>query len=252
MPVMKKSHIFALYASSLHSFSPINRYDRLVLSDQELAHRIKTVLRMNEGEKIILFNGLIVLEAHIVSLSKKAITLYIQEINTQKPYEVKITLLLPLLKKAMLEEAVYNATEMGVTAIQLVSTRTSRQEITTKEYERLYATMIAAAEQSKNYGLSIIRKAISYQDIFEHLRGEKSNQVNLVADPHGVSCIDFIKGRMQEKGKEITVLIGPEAGLTDEELVCAGQNGFVAVRLTSTVLRAVQAATLSVGIIRSL
>lgn len=243
-------HIFAFYTPYI--FLALKEEASLTLTDSALAHRLEKVLRMKQAEEIILFNGESAVQAEISFFSRTGVGIVVKQILESIPQKPALTLALPLLKKEALEEAVYNGTELGATVIQLISTHKSRKQLTIKEVDRLHSHIIAAAEQAKNYHIPLLKNPITYQELCALSKKNSQAHILLCADPMGEPLSALLAQSVSAFTQEIVYLIGPEGGLTQEEFAYAQNNGFIPVKLTCTTLRAVQAATLGVGIIRNL
>lgn len=230
------THEFAIFYKN---FSESNQF---ISGDSDFIHRIIHVLRMKSGDTVIIFNqqhhGYITLE----ELSAKKVTGRLNNFQKNTLYAPDITLFLPVLKKEALSEAIYGAVECGVSKIQLVTTeKVQRAWQGKKECERLERVVIAAAEQAKCFSFPDIKEPISLSAAIASLQSEHI----LCADPEGISLKELsING-------SCALFLGPEGGLTEKERndLKAAQATFF--KLTPTILRARQAAVLSVGFLRS-
>lgn len=243
-----EKHIFALHYQQLDqllNFSQEEAGEQAVrLIDESLMHRMQTILRLRPDEPVILFNRAISLTATILRYEKKSVLLRIDQQADTVIFTPPLMVGLPLLKRDDLEAAIYGLTEVGVNEIQLLITQKSRQSIDAKEYERLNRLVIAAAEQAKNYHYPLIMPS-------QPLDGWIAKQTNLILFyPDGSSLAQLIPTFSSEQA--ISIIVGPEGGLTEHEhqLVINAQKACYA--LTPTVLRAQQAVVLGAAIIRSL
>jgi len=237
IPHSRKIHEFALYTAKASEY----RAGELTLKDPDMVHRIVTVLRVARGEGIILFNKEFHARFVCTQMSKKEVTgvLAAKEPN-QRALPV-VDVLLPLLKRESLEEAIYGITECGGDSIQLVMTeRVQRKWQGLHDFERLKRIQIAAAEQSKHYTFPEIKEPIALKDALAQLR------VPLM-------CAD-VEGQpyLQTDKEHVALLVGPEADFTDTERELIKEHNATLFKLTSTVLRAHQAATVSVAMIKTL
>jgi 16S rRNA (uracil1498-N3)-methyltransferase len=241
-------HEFSLYWSKLsESLSILYSGDSLMLDDFQLYRRISKVLRLKEGEILILFDFMNHASLELAAINKKTIELKLLEKKQNTIYKPPITFLLPLLKRDALQEAVYGLVELGINEIKLVYTqKVQRKWGSQKEFERLHNIMIAAAEQSKNYAGSKIFEPQEFQKEIE----ESQNDIFLF-EPDGKSINDCIQS-LRNYEKHIVLMIGPEGDLTLEEKKHLKTNEVTFCKLTPTVLRAQQAAIVGAGIFRSL
>lgn len=230
-------HEFSFYCQQLPlQEGPFN------LAESELVKRITKILRLSSGDSILLFTR----ERHarytLTSVTENAVSGMLTNLQLNRIYQPSITLLLPLLKREALEAAVYGAVECGVTTIQLIMTQKVQRRWTgLKEYERLQRVIVAAAEQSKCFAFASLAQPISLADALNNYR-----DVQLFwADGSGEA--------LDPASSDCAVLVGPEGDLTiDEKALVRTHKEVQVFSLTPTVLRAQQAAVLSIGLMRSL
>jgi 16S rRNA (uracil1498-N3)-methyltransferase len=278
-----QTHLFSLYVPNL-KLDSWTKNQIVDLFDTDLIHRLSKVLRFEIGDQVVLFDKNISVSVVIQEISKKNIKIKVQTIQLHESLKPHITFLLPLLKKEALEQAVYSLCELGVNKIQLVVTQKSRQSLLhDKEFARLQGIVIAAAEQSKNYSLSelVLPKKLS-EIILKNISvipgcEQELRPFNIVFDPAGKSFFDLrekmklkfnlfsclpgevltkpgsspaLNGDPEQLKSSLHLLVGPEGGLTDQELLLVQKSGFVSCVLTSTILTAVQAVALGAGLFR--
>lgn len=237
-------HEFAFYYSQLHG--TLSSSASLILSDESLVHRMIRVLRFKEGDTCILFDRHSVIKATIVNYDKKTIVLAINQRESTKQLQPAITVLLPLLKREALEEAVYQLTEVGVHTIQLITTKKAhRHSLMPKEFDRLVHHSIAAAEQAKNFYLPHIMPATSLHDA---LAKSTPDSLSIFFDMQGASIIPYCAALPSYQ--QITLLIGPEGDLAHEEKELVKKSHFKVCSLTKTVLRAQHAISLAASLFR--
>lgn len=239
-----QTHLFSLYVSDFIQESwKLN--SSVIIQDADLIHRMVKVLRFTVGDRLILFNKALHADVVLEQISKKSITIQIKLLQKHQELEPLVSFFLPLLKKEALEQAVYSLCELGMNQIQLVVTQKSRQQLMgSKEFQRLENIVIAAAEQSKHYAVSQLLLPISFEKM---LQDAVVKQCNILFDPTGQS---FFTLHEKIASKSIGLLVGPEAGLTDQELQMAKQHDFYFCALTPTILTAVQAVALGAGLMR--
>ena len=246
-------HQFAFYTSLVtHIVEKGLRADIYEITDVELVHRISSVLRLNKGDTIILFDNQYHSVASILGIEpKKSVTIEIHALEVNVPLAPSIMWILPLLKREAFEEALYTLVELGVQAIQPVLTRkTSKAWWSEKDSGRSRKIMIAAAEQSKQFILPHLMPLIPL-DIWL-ARPHNPNSVKLFFDPLGSPLKTVIASLEKTTNQEIIGFAGPEGDLTQEEKDALMQHSFAFCKLTPTVLRAQQALTIGLGALRSL
>lgn len=244
-------HEFALYTPEL-SAACLHKQpgDRITITDEQLWHRLKHVLRTAPGTLLLLFDRTTALEARLQTYEKKE-TLQFELISLIKKAVLAPTIIvmLPLLKREALAEAFYSCVELGASQIHLVTTSSSQQTWSTeRDMSRCEKIMIAAAEQSKQFMLPGVKSPCTLADTLKQL---PKASLRIHCDPQGVSLWKVLEQIEHEKPETIVLSFGPEADLTDNERVLLYQNQFVACALTPTVLRATQALVVALGALRS-
>lgn len=245
---MANKHLFALHVP----FSlPVKVGESFQIADPESWQRIVKILRLREGEQVILFNGQTHIILYLIRLAfnpkQPLIVGEVVESYSSTPLSPHITLLQGIPKKAVLEEIVYNAAQLGVTSIvPLQTTKAHALPFSAKETERLFKIMIAACEQAKQFAIPQLKNPISLKEAVEDYQAERQ----LVFDSTGKSCASFFSSL--KIPASLTVAFGPEGGLTDEELATLEEASFEKVQLTPTILRSEDAPLLGIGLLRSL
>jgi 16S rRNA (uracil1498-N3)-methyltransferase len=235
-----QKHLFAFY----YPFPTNNKEDTLIIFDEPIIHRIGTVLRMSVGDHFILFNAEHTLRVELKTVDRKSIIVTVLSRTTNTKPSISLVLVLPLLKREALQKAIYGVTEMGVSAIQLVTTTKSRKSLLKHEFNKLQTTIIAASEQSKHFTMVTLQPPTAFKDYLE----ANSHTVSLVADPSGKPIFQNLS---YSYGHTISLYVGPEGDFTLEEKAMLHDHGVHSTKLTSTVLQSYQAATLLVGICTS-
>jgi 16S rRNA (uracil1498-N3)-methyltransferase len=142
---------------------------------------------------------------------------------------------------------IQKATELGASRIVPVFTKRSVVRLDEKQAERKLqhwrAITVAACEQC---GRNRVPELTLPTDFFDVIPPDTSGSTRLLLSPSGDLRIDDL----EEVGKGITVLIGPEGGLDDVEQEAAIRAGFKAVRLGPRVLRTETAAIAALTIIQ--
>jgi 16S rRNA (uracil1498-N3)-methyltransferase len=154
---------------------------------------------------------------------------------------------IPLLKKDNLEEAIYNAVEVGVQEIQLYKAdKSSLQSVDEQLHKRLQKQIIAAAEQSKNFKGACLHLPRPLTDILK----EKSQQRCYIFDSSGTPLSPLFFAKEQASYENINLFIGPEGGFSIQEQSLFNYYQSTVIVLTPTILRASQVITLAAGLFR--
>ncbi|MEX0939837.1 MAG: RsmE family RNA methyltransferase [Candidatus Babeliales bacterium] len=250
---MQKAHEFAFYEPALlKQLSIYKENQQAIIDDKLLFHRITRILRLTIQDTFLLFDRQqhMQFELIIAEPKKKQIQAIVVKKQRNKILEPAITFFLPILKKDALEHTIYSMVECGATTVQLLYTQKVQRKLNQKEFDRLQNIMIAAAEQSKNFAFPILHEPKLLQEAIPTF---DSFNVVYFFDMNGkdiLHCLESIKFS-SNKNFSIGLMIGPEGDLTDNEKEQLQEKRVVFCTLTPTILRAQQAAALSLGIFRS-
>lgn len=241
----EQKHEFAVFSKQ----ELVVKDKKIILADSVMVHRISNVLRLKVGEQIIAFDDQQAYTLELQDISKKNIITVVK--NTQKIEFLRpsITVALPLLKLENLEQAVYNAVELGATEIQLLSTAKSYHIKQAVLEKRLPALLQAAAELSKNFAIPKLTPPRTLESFLDSCR-QDTNTTLVFFDPEGKSLSSCLQQLSVKSTNSFFLLVGPEGDLTMAEKEKVQKAGAIFCALTPTVLRAFQAMTLGLGTFR--
>jgi 16S rRNA (uracil1498-N3)-methyltransferase len=213
------------------------------------SHHLSKVLRMQVGRELILFNG----EggeysAEIVDIKKRAVSVNTKEfsaINNQSP--LKLELAIGVSRGERMDWVLQKSTELGVTKITpLITERTEVKlggERADKKINHWQQTIISACEQCQRNVLPELCEPVLLENWLAacdadmkfvlHHRDDKGLPEN--ENPHSVA-----------------LLIGPEGGLSDNEISQAIANNFSPLTLGPRVLRTETAPVAAISIVQYL
>ncbi|HET8802118.1 MAG TPA: 16S rRNA (uracil(1498)-N(3))-methyltransferase [Marinobacter sp.] len=203
--------------------------------DENAAQHVGRVLRMQPGQELRLFNGDgNDYPATITSASKKNVEVQVGTPDAN-PAESPLDIILgqALSKGDRMDYAVQKAVEMGVTRI--VPLTTERCDVKLKgdrEDKRLrhwQSVAISAAEQCGRARVPDILPVMTVTGWLEHTR---DCEVRLVLHHRTEQSLDAMA-----KPTRVALMIGPEGGLSADEISQAESEGFLPVALGPRVLR---------------
>ena len=204
------------------------------ISNKEIIHQLKHVLRKKIGDKIILFDGSgIEAEAEIKKFLKENLEIEIFKIEKpERESKISVSLFCSILKKSNFELVVQKTTEIGVKEIvPILCQNTVKTGLNLKRLEKIAKE---AAEQSKRLTLPKIEKSLTLKEALEKA---KTFDLRILFDISGNNLSSF-KG----KGEKIALFIGPEGGFDIKEIELAKQAGFQISNLGKLNLRSETAA----------
>lgn len=204
---------------------------------KEQIHYLMTVLRMQEGGSLRLFNGRDgEWRAEISELSKRKVVLTVTE-PLREPYTVPdIWLCFAPVRKHRNAFILEKATELGVSRLQPVTTQ--RTQFGKLNLSKMSAQIIEAAEQTERLDLPELKDTLSLEAL---LSGWDEGRTLIMADEGGdcPPADDVFKTLMGPAA----LLIGPEGGFTPQEReILRSQNYVRPVSLGPRILRADTAA----------
>lgn len=232
------------------------------------ANHIARVLRLRTGDALTLFNGNgAEYGASIVEFRKDSVLVTVadeRQVDRESP--LILTLAQGISRGERMDWILQKATELGVSRIVPVFTERSVVRLDAKQAERKLqhwrAIAIAACEQC---GRNKVPDLTLPVDIHEFLAGARASHVGAVggvgasagAGP-GVTPMHLLLSPTAELGigdfahtaTSVTVLIGPEGGLTEVEQESALRAGFTPVRMGPRILRTETAAIAALTVLQ--
>lgn len=211
-----------------------------ILGD-DVKHLYK-VLRLNEGDKIVLnncdgeeFTGI------ISTITKQEVIVdIIEKLQINNESNVKIYLFQGLPKAQKMDLIVQKGTELGIA--EFIPTLTDRVDIKLKgdfkKLDRLNRIALEAAKQSKR---SLIPNVVDPMSFDEVLIKMKSLDIVIVpyenAENFGIKTLFSNTDIDKSKIKTVGILVGPEGGFELDEINKLQENGAYIVTLGSRILR---------------
>lgn len=203
--------------------------------DENAANHVGRVLRMQPGQDLRLFNGDGQdYNATITQAGKKNVQVEItgaETNNTESP--LNIILGQTLSKGDRMDYAVQKAVEMGATTI--VPLTTERSDVKLKgdrEEKRLRHWQQVAISAAEQCGRARVPNILPVMTVAEWLQYSQTADLRLVLHHRTEQSLNTLT-----KPGSIALMIGPEGGLTADEIHLAEQNGFLPVALGPRILR---------------
>ncbi len=219
------------------------------------AHHLRSVLRARKGDALTVFDGRgNTYTAIVAESSKKKVLLDIgEEVPSDSELRNHIVLCAAILKGEKMDFVVQKATELGVMDIQpLVSDRTIVKE--TRRLGRWRAIAEESCEQCGRTILPVVHEPGTFRDFFTSKRDLSGfvfwEEGGLpLSDAYGTAA-----GKRAALPPEYPwhVVIGPEGGMTAEEVELATGKGLELTTLGRRILRAETAAIVALGLVHFL
>lgn len=205
-------------------------------------HYLTRVLRLQPGNKLILFNGDGgQYQATLANSGARDCRVEVgafSDKGCESP--LPVTLIQGISRGERMELTLRKATELGVCRIQPVTSRRCQVKLDgtrlEKRVQHWQAILASACEQS---GRNRLPELLPPTDLARSLAematqpADRSGTLALTLDPQAQSSLTDFTGPVPA----VSLLIGPEGGLSPEEIEQAARSGFRGVRLGPRVLR---------------
>ncbi len=235
--------------SRFYTPMPMHVDDEIEL-DQQLSHYINTVLRLKQSDPIVLFNGDgNEYTADILNISKKQVVAIVNsQLSMRSESPLNIHLAQGVSKGDRMDFVLQKSVELGVSEITPVITERCAVKLSTerwqKKTEQWQKIIISACEQSGRNVLPILHQPIALNKWL----GQTTEQQKVILTPGSSKYMSNLTRPVQG----FRLLIGPEGGLSEQEIYTSEQTGFESVNLGPRILRTETAALASISILQAL
>jgi 16S rRNA (uracil1498-N3)-methyltransferase len=245
-------HRFFLHEKLLHE-KLVEPGQLLDLS--QFAHQLQSVLRLRAGDRVLILDGSgfeFITELHRVERGKATGMVLSMEPNRTEP-AVRLTLFQCSLKADKFEWVLQKGTELGVTCfVPVVSQRSIVRpgQALLRKYDRWRSIIREAAEQSQRGRLPELEQPLTWTEAVSAGTGLKLmpwENAKTASNPAGLGDVVH-EHLLRDPSASVSLLIGPEGGISAEEALQAREAGWQAVSLGPRILRAETAALASVTI----
>lgn len=217
--------------------------------DSEESHHCSHVLRLNEGDRVTVFDGAgREGQATIASTTSSRVTLKIAGTTKTPPPPCEITLAQAIPKGKNMDLIVQKAVELGASKlVPILSDRTIVQldaDETAKKREKWRTVALEACKQCGQNHLPVISAPMNMKDFLE--RADKSSLLLIASLQPDARTLKFVLSEYtQQHGalpKRVTVFVGPEGDFTPAEISLAKSHGCQPITLGPIILRTETAA----------
>jgi 16S rRNA (uracil1498-N3)-methyltransferase len=211
------------------------------------------VLRLQPGDTVVLFNGDgLDYTCKLAAVRKNEVTaevLSTHVVARESPLNIKLAQAISTGDR--MDFTVQKAVELGISAIQPIASQRSVVKLTgdraDKRREHWQNVAISACEQS---GRAVVPKVAAPLSLPNWLAGLEPHAVRLTLSPGAERSLHDLPPPGREAA--ICLLIGPEGGLSAEEIDLATGHNFIPVRLGPRILRTETAALTALSAIQTL
>ncbi len=209
--------------------------DETITLTLESAHYLGNVRRTRENDDVIIFNG----EggeflAKVLLIKKDKFTLKIlsfRNINNESP--LNIHLAQGIARGEKMDFIIQKSVELGIKKIMPVFTERStvklEHEKKIKRQEHWQSAAISACEQSGRNFIPEITVPIEFGAWIRNFSGK-----GIILSPYSTSKLSTLSF---EQSEPITILVGPEGGLSEAEVNLALESDFTSINLGPRILR---------------
>jgi 16S rRNA (uracil1498-N3)-methyltransferase len=226
--------------------------DNCVELTKEQAHYALNVLRLKHEHPVELFDGKgTIAQATLIVTSRRTAKVEIKSIaHALNESPLHSVLVQGISKGDRMDYSIQKAVELGVTAIQPVFTDRVDVKLPENKLEKRRAQWqsiaINACEQS---GRAWVPEVYPLKTLKEFLQASVPLQ-GIVCDPYAQQSLANL-GSMASS-KPMHFLVGPEGGLTQDEVSFAQTHGFTAIQLGPRILRTETAGPTMLAIAQSI
>ncbi len=208
---------------------------------------LANVLRMEEGQEVLLFNGRDgEWKARLAYPAKKKILLHVFEQTRHQPQTPDLQYLFAPLKTGRMEYLIQKAVEMGAGFIQPVMTQHVQGKI--HSLDKLEAYAVEAAEQCGILAIPAIAQPVKLTTLLETWPAER----RIIFCDEGDAGQNPLPVLTQIQERKLALLIGPEGGFSEDERSLLRSLPFVTpIPLGPRILRADTAAVAALAVIQS-
>lgn len=220
-----------------------------LLLDEAATHHLARVLRAEVGEAITVFNGQGG-EYHgvIAAISKKAVTVALSAFDPREcESPVEIVLGQGIARGEKMDFIIQKAVELGVSKIVPLQTERGNVHLSAERMEKRHqhwqSVLISACEQCGRNRLPTLLPAMNLPSFL----AEKQAELQFVLSPHTQAQLSFTG----LKPRSVAILIGPEGGLSANEMALAERHHFSALALGPRVLRTETASLVALSVLQT-
>jgi len=219
-----------------------------IVLDADASNYVLHVLRLKIGDPILIFNNSGgEFHSFLVAINKKLAVVAIGEFvesSTESPLQIHLGQ--GVSRGEKMDFTIQKAVELGVSTITPLFTEHCNVKLKDKRLEnRMRHWQEVAVSAAGQSGRCYVPKVLSAQSVASWIAD--ASDLCLVLDPSASGGLSDIK----EAPNSVTILVGPEGGLSDKEMDMAKKGNFVPIRLGPRVLRTETAALTMIAILQA-
>lgn len=216
--------------------------DKINIIGEDVKH-ISSVLRMQKGEQILI-GSKETLETYLTEIEQiekeKVVAKIIEKLDTQTESNVEIDLYQGLPKADKMELIIQKTTEIGISKVipvDMVRCIVKLDEKDAKKkIERWQKVAEGAAKQSKRSKIPEIKNKIKIKDL-ENIISQYDAFIVAYEEENKITLKQELKKLREQEKYKIGILVGPEGGITKEEIEKLTSYNAKVVTLGKRILR---------------
>ena len=215
---------------------------------------LKTVLRLKPGDPIIVFDGYgHEFAARIEAFGLSQVSVSLEKPLPAAPRPIRLTLAQGIPKAGKMDLIVRTAAELGTDVIIPVSAARSvpqlGKEKAAGKVDRWQKIVREAARCTRSPRLAVIEQVLSFDEMLAQAAPQDRKLIFWEEEDRQTIRQVLHDARFAE-AVSYFIIVGPEGGLTRDEVARAGQAGFVSVTLGKHILKVETAAMAILAIIQ--
>ena len=218
--------------------------ENIVYFDAELARHMGKVLRLSAGEQVTVCTGdgsayLVVLE----QFSKDSVTgRIVEQLDNVQETNIQVVLYQGMPKGDKLELIIQKCTELGISAVIPVETSRSVVHLdggkASKKLERWQKIAQEASQQSKRVQVPTVGPYYNWKQMLQQLQTDEAKGLTIVFwEDEDTQSLKALLRSQAEKPQRINLVVGPEGGLSEDEVEQLRALGAVSASLGKRILR---------------
>lgn len=225
-----------------------------VVVDGDEGFHAASVRRIRPGEHLVVSDGDgTVADCVVEETAKRSLTARVERRSVLDPPKTPVTVVQALPKAERSELAVELATEAG--ADEIIAWQAARcvarwdGDRAEKGLRRWRAVARSASRQSRRARIPPVSGPLSGSQLPQYLAGRvRAGAAALVLHESAATVLtEPLAAPLLADAESIVLVVGPEGGISEDEIAAVGAAGAVPVRLGPTVLRTSTAAAVALG-----
>ena len=222
----------------------------ILLPEQAGEHAVR-VLRLERGHPLILINGDgFEYDAELASLAKRAVTAIIKQARAvDREAALPITLVQSIARGEKMDWILQKATELGVSRIVPLVTERTEVKLDEERAERRMAHWDSVIESAcEQCGRTTLPALAPPQRIDRWLTTLESDGLRLAMIPEGETTVR----ELPSTDAGVIVVVGPEGGLSEQDVAMLRQADFLGLKLGPRILRTETAGVAAIAALQAL